>query len=230
VIGHELPVVSVDAALRVVRALGAHRYVAGRMHLVHALALEGAEGEGGAWASAILADRTVDPSSRDERLFRSCTEAEVCAVLRRFWEPGERGDAARATLRAQLARLELPLPEAQPFDEDAEEDMHPVLVDCGWELVPLRELDPVQHRGLIEYYDEPIFLEAARFEEENAVPPRVHLQELSAIGPKELLFGATAGVLSSPLVVWCEGDATYHEYLLRGVLRAAKIELSEDRR
>jgi hypothetical protein len=227
VIGHELPVLSAADAVRVVRALGGHRYVASRLHLVHALVLAGEEGEGGEWARGVLADPSLDPASRDERLWRRSSEAEVCAVLERFWDPGERGEAARAALEAALARLDLPLPEAEPFDEAAEDDMHPVLVDCGWELVPLRELDPVRHKGLIDWYDEPILLEAARFDEENAVPSRAHLEELPALGPKELLFGARAGVLAAPLVVWCEGDATYHEYVLRGVLRAAKIAVGE---
>ena len=34
----DLPVDDSEAALRVVRALGKHRYVAGRAHMVHALA------------------------------------------------------------------------------------------------------------------------------------------------------------------------------------------------
>lgn len=203
----DLSVYDVKAALRVIKALGSHRYVAARTHLVHALVL----------GEPIPAE--IDPASRDERLWRACTEAEVVSVLERYW--GEDAERAREELADALERLELPLPSADPFSDD--EDIHPILVDCGWELTPLRELDPVRHKGLIEYYDEPILLESARFEEENAIPPVVHLQELSAIGPRELLFGVQAGELVQSLVVWCEGDPTYHEYVLRGVVRAAKI-------
>ena len=68
-----------DEAVRVVRALGSHRYVAGRLHLVHALALAaitedeaGVLAEARAWADRTLADATLDAASRDERLWRRC--------------------------------------------------------------------------------------------------------------------------------------------------------------
>jgi hypothetical protein len=211
---HELPCVKVDEALRVIKALGGHRYVAARKHLVHALALDD---------ETLLRDPEIDPASRDERLWRACSEAEVIRVLERYWSDTDDAARQREKLADALERLGLPLPAAEPFDETAEQDIHPLLVDAGWELWPLRDLDPERHRGLIGYYDEPILLESARFEEENAIPPIVHLQELPAIGPRELLFGAANGVLVRPLVVWCEGDPTYHEYVLKGVLRAAKI-------
>ena len=122
-----------------------------------------------------------------------------------------------------LERLELPVSEGAPFDESLEEDMHPVLVDAGWELLPLRELDASRHRGAIEAFGELILFESARFEEENAIPPPASLQELPAFGPVELLRGAEGGMLKDAFVLWCEGDETYLDYVTRGVLRAAKL-------
>jgi hypothetical protein len=209
----ELHITRVDVVLRVVKALGTHRYVASRKHLVHALVLDDA------WARKVLADPGIDAASRDERLWRVCTEAEVCEVLARHW--GE-DDTARHELADRLERLDLPLPNADPFDASGEEDIHPLLVDCGWELLPLRELHPERHAGLLGYYDDPVYLDNARFEEENAIPPVIHLEELPAIGPRELLFGASHGELVAPFVVWCAGDPTYHEYILKGVMRIAE--------
>lgn len=213
----ELPVRRVEDALRVVRALGGHRYVAARKHLVHALVL------GGERARRVLEEPGVDPASRDERLWLECTEAEVAEVLGRHWREGDDAARAKDELLDALERLGLPLPAAEPFDPDAEGELHPLLVDAGWELSPLRELDPERHKGLLAYYDDETALASARYEEENAIPRLAQLQELPAIGPRELLFGAAQGELAAPLVVWCAGDATYHEYVIAGVLRAAKI-------
>lgn len=210
---HDLHVTHVDQVLRIVKALGSHRYIGARKHLVHALVLDDE------WSKNIFADKDIDAASRDERLWRTCTEAEVCAVLARYW--GE-DDSARHALADRLEALGLPLPNADPFDASGEEDIHPLLVDCGWELLPIRELHPERHKGLLGYYDDPVYLDNARFEEENAIPPLVHLQELPAIGPRELLFGASHGELVSPFCVWCAGDRTYHEYILKGVMRASE--------
>lgn len=216
---------SVDEALRAVRALGAHRYVAGRMLLVHALAAEAAEGELAAWAARVLGAKGIlDLASRDERLWRRCTEAEVASVLGAFWNPSESRERARQRLRERLAACDLAVPGGAPFDEAAEDEMHPVLVDAGWELLPLAALDPERHRGAIAAFGEPIVYESARFEEETAIPPPVTLLELPALGAVELLAGADdAGALTEPLVVWAEGDETYVDYVIRGVRRAAKL-------
>lgn len=213
----ELPVTHVDEALRVVKALGAHRYVAGRMHLVHAFALRAA-----GLPFEIPAD--VDVASRDERMWRRATEAEVIQVLEAFWRPGEARQAAHQSLRAALDEADLPLSDAPPFDEDAEEDIHPLLVDAGWELLKLSELDRERHRGAIEAFGDSLLFDAAMFEESEAIPPRLSLQELPGIGPVELLSGADdEGRLVCPFVLWCEGDETYQDYVIRGVQRAAKI-------
>ncbi len=231
-LAHDLPARDVADVVALLRALGGHRYVAGRMVLVHAAAFyatcdvvtadfaSGLLAEGQAWARAVFADPDIDPASRDERLQRRSTEREAAAVLEALWTHEE----ARARLAAWMQEMELPIPDAAPFDEAAEEEIHPILIDAGWELLPLAELDATRHAGAIGAFDDPILFESARFEEADAVPPRVYLQELSAIGPAEILRGVNAqGLLDGPLTLWTEGCEVYQDYVLRGVLRAAKL-------
>jgi hypothetical protein len=227
----DLPAGDVEALLRAVRALGAHRYVAGRTHAVHAFAIAAAHVAAGppelsdaaAWAEGVLADETVDVASRDERLVRACTDAELVAVLGAFLRTTS-APYAEDELLDWLERAELPLPETEAFDPATEEDIHPLLVDAGWELLPLATLDPERHKGAIQWFGEPIQFDAARFEEESAIPKPVYLQELPALGPLELVrWVDDAGGLTEDLTVWIEGNATYHEYVLAGVKRAAKL-------
>lgn len=232
--GIELPCTNAAEVARVVRALGSHRYVAGRLLSVHAAAFDAVRdvvsGDAQAlledalrWSEAVLGDRAIDPASRDERLHRRSTEKEVAAVLEALW--GESRERAHARLSAWLERCELTPPaDAAPFDETLEEDIHPLLIDAGWELLSLAELDPERHRGAIEAYPERIDFESARFEESEAIPRRATLHELSAIGPVEALRAiGPDGALVQPLVLYVEGDAVYVDYVLRGVLRAAKL-------
>jgi hypothetical protein len=226
--------VDVDDALRVLRALGAHRYVAGRLHMVHAFAFGGLADpppeliEACAWATATL-DGPVDVASRDESLWRRCTDAELAAVVSLYWTPGEVAVAARHALRGLLARHDLAVPGHAPFDESAEDEMHPVLVDAGWELWPLAKLDATRHAGAITAFGDALAFESARFEEETAIPSTSHLYELPALGPVELLRGVDdQGNLAAPLVVWADGDETYLDYVIRGVRRAAKLPERDD--
>jgi hypothetical protein len=230
---YELPVGTFDEAARVVRALGQHRYVASRLHLVHAFVFCAVDPpspeatglvEAVEWARGVLADPAIDKASKDERLWRRSTEAEIGHALGAFWGPGEPRARAHARLREHLGAVEIEVPDHLPFDEAREDDVFPVLIDAGWELVPLGQLDPERHRGAIEAFGEPILFEAAKFEEESRAEPLPYLQELPALGPVELLSGADAeGTLATPLTLWTNGPETYHDYLLRGVLRAAKI-------
>ena len=90
--------------------------------------------------------------------------------------------------------------------------------------MPLTALDPERHRGVIQAFGEPIDFEAARFEDESAIPPPSYLQELPAMGAAELLRGVDVdGALAEPLVLWTLGRDPYHDYVVRGVMRAAKI-------
>lgn len=227
----DLGATRVDEALRVVRALGAHRYVASSLHLVHAFTFAAADasaaevlGPGARWARATLDDPSVDASSRDERLWRRSSVAEVVALLGAFWSPGPTAQATRERLRDMLERHDLGTADAPPFDESAEDDLHPLAIDAGWELLPLARLDAERHQGVIAAYGEGILFESARFEEETAVPPPLYLCELPAMGPVELLRGADdEGLLAAPLVAWVDAPATYADYVIRGVRRAARL-------
>jgi hypothetical protein len=222
---------TVDEALRAVRALGAHRYVAGRMHLVHAFAFAAAGAsdppgldEARAGARAVLVDADVDAASRDERLWRRSTDAELVAVLQAFWTPGDGARAARSALQVHLTQHAVDVRTYDAFDETMEDQVHPLLVDAGWELVPLASLDAERHRGAIAAFGDGLSFDSARFEEETAIPATCSLYELPAIGPVELLRGADdEGRLAAPLVLWAEVHETYLDYVLRGVRRAAKL-------
>jgi hypothetical protein len=232
--GHEIDL-SGEELVRFVRALGQHRYVAGRLHLVHALAVDAARAsadgddpalaEAGAWAAAVLADPTIDQDSRDERLHRRATDAELVAVLSAFYGARDRRERACLALAERLARVGVPLPDLErlPFDEADEDDLFPLLIDAGWELLPLAALDPERHKGAIGAFPE-LGYQIARFEEETAVPPGVTLNELPALGAAELLSALDGdGAPRAPFVLWTSGNETYVDYVLRGVLRAARL-------
>jgi hypothetical protein len=226
---HLLAADRVDHALRAIRALGAHRYVAGRLHLVHAFALASVPDDGGGllaqarpWAHQVLSNPAIDPGSRDEALWRSASDAELGAVLDAFWTPGPRADAARDGLLDLLERADLRIELREPFDEEDEDDVHPLLIDAGWELLALSALDPARHAGCLAAFETPLALASARFEEETAIPALAPLYELPAMGPVELLRAVDDdGALTEPLVLWTQGHPTYIDYVLRGVRRAA---------
>jgi len=228
----ELPAMSPAAAVRVVRALGGNRYVEGRLHEVHAFVFAAAGAhhalvEAQTWAARVLSDPTIDRDSKDPALFRAATDKELGAALGAFWgDPGEAEARARLT---ELLRSVGAEPSGGPlFDEGAEEDVYPVLIDAGWQLLPLARLESERHRGVLESYTE-LELASARFEEESAVPPRAQLLELPVFGGRELVLPEDEwGELRSPLVVWSSLDATYEDYLVRGVLRAAKVAEPQD--
>lgn len=235
--GIELPCQTAAEVARVIRALGGHRYVAGRLLLLHAAALDAVsvivEGEAKTtldeaqdWSASVLRDASIDAASRDERLYRRASEKEVAAVLEALWGP-ERA-RAHARLEDWLRRVELVdgarAVDAAPFDENVEADIHPMLIDAGWELLALTELDAERHKGAIDAFAERIAFESARFEDAESIPRRVHLHELSAIGPTEAIRGVSDdGTLREPLVLYVDGEPTYLDYVLRGVLRSAKL-------
>jgi hypothetical protein len=227
--GRELPATTGDEAARVVRSLGAHRYVAGRLLLVHAFVFDAMEDdatddttEARAWAQDVLADSQVDKGSRDERLWRRATEKEIAAALTQFWSKGAIGTRARQRLSNLLASHQIAIDDGEPFDEAREDDMFPVLIDAGWELLALAAFDPERHRGAIDAFED---FAIAKFDEESVTDPSPYLHELPALGAAELLRGTDdAGDLKEPFVVYCEGPDAYHDYLLRGVVRAAKLE------
>jgi hypothetical protein len=219
-IGFELEDLGADDLVRFVRTLGQHRYCEGRLHLVHAFAIDASGdvpelAEAKAWAKRALGG-ILDIASKDERLYRRVTDAELVAVLAAFWT----GDAS-ARLAEHLERIgAIPDPSALPFDEAAEDEMFPLLVDAGWQLVPVEKLDPERHRGAIAAFDD---YEVTKFEEENRIPPRATLHELPALGGIELMHAFENDRLRAPFVLWQEGHPEYLDYVLRGILRAAKL-------
>lgn len=233
--GFELEGVTGEGLVRFVRALGRHRYVDGRLHAVHAFAVEAAHAatadpaldDAAAWAKRVTGG-PIDLATKDERLFRKASDAELIAVLDAFWAAGDRRTVARDALRARLASIDVDV-DAEcariPFDEAREDDVFPVLVDAGWELLPIRSFDPERHKGAIDAFGDAIGYESAKFEEENAIPPLVHLHELPMLGPTELLaaLDAETDEVRASFVLWQAGNETYLDYLLRGVLRAAKL-------
>lgn len=219
------------AAVRVVRALGAHRYVAERLHDVHAFVFEAAASdealtEAKAWARSVLADPDVDRNSKDPRLVRRATDKELTAALAAYWGEDAHCREARERLRALLAEVDVTPALGQKaalFDERFEDELYPVLIDATWRLLPLASLDHERHRGVLESYEE-LELASARFEEENAVPPREYLFELPLFGARELLSPEDEwGDLGTTLVLWSSVEATYEDYLVRGILRSAKV-------
>lgn len=239
-IGHEIDVPDGDALVRLVRALGQHRYIASRLHLVHAFAIEAAcasaldpaLAEAQVWSRTVLADPEVDPASKDERLHRRATDAELVAVLTAFW--GGDGDRARReasalALATRLAAIGVEPPDFTrlPFDESAENDVFPILVDAGWELLPLAGLDAERHRGAMNAFGDALAFDVAKFEEENTEPPEATLHELPALGAIELLAAFDEeGDARAPFVLWSSGHETYVDYVLRGILKVAKLTMA----
>jgi hypothetical protein len=171
-----------------------------------------------AWAEALLRDPSLEADSKDPRLFRNATPEELFLSLTAFWVPGLVADATQERLLDRALSLGLHMPTHEPFDEAFEEETHPLLVDAGWELLPLDALDPVRHRGAIEACEEPLAYATARLD------AGVPLQELPVLGLVELLRGVDAdGELVEPFVVWTDGNDVYQDYVLRGVLKVAKI-------
>jgi hypothetical protein len=229
-IGRELPARTPEEVARLVRALGGHRYVAGRLLLVHAFVFDAVGDAPGDdvreacdWARALLAAGDVDPASRDERLWRRATEKELAGALAVLWNDDSAADRARAALAERLRSIDAPVADAL-FDESREDDVFPVLVDAGWELLPLARLDPERHKGAIDAFGDAFAFDCAKFEEESAVDAPPPLHELPLLGPAELLHAADHAILKEPLVLWTEGNETYQDYVVRGVLRAAKLE------
>jgi hypothetical protein len=137
----------------------------------------------------------------------------------------------RRSLRTRLASIGIAASDRQVspplFDESREAEVFP-LIDAGWELLPLAELDPERHRGLIEH-DE---FKRARAQEiaggaDSAAatgPSLPILQELGLFGPAELLsLCESSGVLQACPTLWTSGPQFVHDYVLQGVARAAKL-------
>lgn len=228
-IGFELENRTGDELARFVKALGQHRYVASHLILIHAFAIDAAAvpelDEANSWAKRVVgAGGAIDLASKDERLWRKSSAAELAAVLRAFW--GDDRAAAQARLRNHLSAAKIAWSEdALPFDESAEDEIFPVLIDAGWELLPLAHLNWDRHKGALQSLSD---YEVAKFEEENTIPPVPSLHELPQMGPVELLNALTPeGTTRAPFVLWQQGHEEYLDYVLRGVLKISRLELPE---
>lgn len=227
--GHDLPARNADELARLVRALSKHRYVAAHGLYVHAaliraVAQSGAEssslGDATGHAASLLASmRELDGPSDPRLLVRLSPEA-ASDVIHALGSNG--GERVRAWIRAWLERGELGLADYEPFDERRDLDVHPLLIDAGWELVPLGDLDSERHAGAMRAFgDEGAFAEAVERERSRTAPT---LQELSAFGPIEVLRGFDDdGSLASSCALYTYGEAAYLDYVLRGAVRAAKL-------
>jgi hypothetical protein len=227
--------------VRFIRALGTHRYAASRRHDVHAFAwiaaTAGRGDDGGplaagcAWAERALNDATIDRASRDERLHRAASDAELVGLLESFWVGAGRERSARVlTELLSSIGVDSGLSADGAFDPDGEADVFPVLVDAGWELLLLTQLDAERHKGAISALstEDELGYAATRFEEESAIPPPAYLVELPLLGPRELLAGVdTGGAVRGEFAVWMQGPERYVDYIHRGVLRAAKLEIAD---
>ena len=87
-------------------------------------------------------NKDKDFSRAQQTWLREATPAELASVIEAFWVPCPGADRAHDRLLERFHALDLDVPLHDPFDETVEEDVHPILVDAGWELVPLAELDP----------------------------------------------------------------------------------------
>ena len=112
-IGHEIDARNGEQLVRFVRALGQHRYVSSRLHLVHAFAIEAAcaasddpsLAEAMTWAMTVLRDPDIDRASKDERLHRRATDAELVALLSAFWTPGDHRERAFLALAERFEEI-----------------------------------------------------------------------------------------------------------------------------
>lgn len=211
-IGNEIGVRSGEELVRLVRALGQHRYVASRLHLVHAFALESIGDE---WAASVIAETSIDLASKDERLFRRASDAELVAVLAALWG---KDDSPRERLATRLRQIDVDPSLGRPFDETHEGDLFPIFVDAGWELIPLTQLDPERHQGATNAFGDELAWQIAKFEEENRSVPEATLHELPLLGAAELLRPE-----DGTFVLWAQGNETYLDYVLRGVMKVAKL-------
>lgn len=214
--------------VRLVRALGGHRYVAATDVRVHALLLIAAAAPEletfTQQARSVLDDASIDSASRAPELWISMTHKELALVLDSIWLR-DGASERRTNLQKLLTNAGLAIDDTAPlFDENRESVIHPVLIDAGWELLRLAELDPERHRGVIDAFGtgEELSFQSARFEEESAIPkPEAYAIELPAFGAEELLLAPDIAPL--PFVIWVEGPEAYLDYLLRGIAKVAKI-------
>jgi hypothetical protein len=215
------PCKTADEIGALLRTLGKHRYlleVDHRLHWAVDAALRETEpfaSRARAFTARRKADPSLDPSSYEPTLWRSASTEEVAQALSFFWsaDPAVAG-AAASRLRALIEHEGLPLPEHAPFAGDAEFPTHPQLIQLGWRLLPICDLDPERHAGALGA------LEATGEEIDVSAPID---QEGMDLGVAELCSGAEDGRLVGDFLVWADGPYGYNDYVFRGACKAAKF-------
>jgi hypothetical protein len=213
---YEAPVTTVAEFLRWIKALGSHRYVAGSLHMVHALVYdacaEAVAPESVRWAREVLGSGSA--FTGDTQL-RRASDAELLQMLEAVLTRGDVRERLAAALRAHTLDVQQLGAGFLLFDEAREPTLSPVLIDAGWELLSLDALDADRHRGVLD-----------RMPSETVVAPHAVpvLQELGLFGAEELLlFARDDGGLASAPPLWLSEPQFYQDYVLHGVSRAAKL-------
>lgn len=211
---------TVEELGRLLRAMGRHRYLSEtdlRVHWSVDAALAGLDDRFGEAAVRFGSARVVEPDldlgSRDPRLWRSVDEEQVLAALAAFWDPGERGQIARAALSLALRSADVPTGIGEPFAADPDEPPHPELVLLDWVMVSVDQLDAERHAGALGAMEDS-GEEVAASEPCYVEGPTLSELELTSI---------VQGVLPVDPVFWGEGPYSYLDYLFRGVARSAKL-------
>lgn len=208
-----------EEIVRLLRALGRHRYVREVDHRVHFTVDRALRDRppfsryAGEFNALVARDREIDLTSRDPRLWRQATQDEIALVLEAFWG-FDQSINARALLIDAFAEARIPLSDHEPFGSPIEEPPHPELIQLNWELFPVDELDADRHTGALAALED-------CGEEINPSEP-IH-QEGPVIAFSELASGASNGVLANDFLVWSDGPYAYADYVLRGAAKAAKL-------
>lgn len=215
------PCVNAEEVGALVHALGKHRYLQETDHRLHwtvdaALAdYEPFAGQARRFVERRHQERELDPSSYDSSLWRSCSAEEIAEVLRIFWTPGRVAMDVASRLRALLQSEGLPIPPREPFGGDADFPDHPQLIQLSWRLLPIQDLDPERHRGVLQAMED--------CGEEVDVSAPID-QEGPDLGVLELIEGAQEGALCSEFLIWADGSRVYNDYIFRGICKSAKFQ------
>jgi hypothetical protein len=211
---------TVEEVGRLLRAMETHRYLAEKDLQIHwsiDMALAGLDdrfAEAAVRFQSIRAERPqLEMGSRDPVLWRAVDVEQVLAALAALWEPGSRGDAARAALSMALRAEDVPPTTHAPFDYAVDEPPHPELVLLDWSLLPIDELDTERHAGA---------LRAMEDSGDEVDPSESSYVEGPTLTESELT-GLNRGILPADPVFWADGPYSYCDYVFRGVARAARL-------
>jgi hypothetical protein len=209
-----------EEVARLIRSLGKHRYVHEVDHRIH-WAVDRALADHPAFAAHAAAfsaqckrDPSLEPNSRDPRLWRPATTDEVIAALSIFWSVDEAAEHARESLLGALLGEGIAPAEHAPFSCSAESPPFPELIQLDWVLLPVEELDTERHAGALSVLED---------SGEELNPSLPIYQEGPILSSPELTLGAPNGVLADDFMVWSEGPYPYAEYVFRGAAKAAKL-------